>query len=316
MTTYIIGHRKPDTDSVVAPIALEYLFKQSQLWESQATNPKAVIADPLNPETKYIFQKFQVTTPKLISANDVGSQDKVVLVDHNEQSQTLSGLNPEHIIGIIDHHKIKLNTLKVIYMNVKPWGSTSSIIYSLMKQHQVTPDKKLAGIMLTAILSDTIGFKSPTTTSKDKQLATQLASLADINDLKVLTLAIFKAKSDVAKLSDQAMAKNDYKIYDFTQKVFINQIETVEQDQIIARKSGLLKAMDKIKHQENLPLIFVVVTDLLKINSKIIVPTGVETKIAERAFGKKVTANIIDIGPKISRKIDISPAIETALQTS
>ena len=316
MTTYIIGHRKPDTDSVVSAIALEYLFKNSQLWENHAGNPQAVIADPLNPETEYLFQKFQVTTPKLISAKNVSSRDKVVLVDHNEQSQTLSDLNPHHILGIIDHHKTKLNTLKVIYMNVKPWGSTSSIIYSLMKQHQVTPDKKLAGIMLTAILSDTIGFKSPITTSKDKQLAKELTDLAGINDPQALTLEIFKAKSDVAKLSDEAMAKNDYKIYHFTKKVFVNQIETVDQDQIIARKSGLLKAMDKIKRQENVPLIFIVITDLLKINSKIIVPSGEETTVAERAFGNKVIANVIDIGPKISRKLDIAPPIETALQTN
>ncbi|MBD3250202.1 MAG: manganese-dependent inorganic pyrophosphatase [Candidatus Pacebacteria bacterium] len=313
--TYIIGHQKPDTDSVVAALALEYLYNQDPGYGYQ--NPTAVIADPLNPETKYLFDKFNLQAPPLISAAEIKPEDKVVLVDHNEPAQRLPGLNQEQIVEIVDHHKANLNFSQPIFLTFKTWGSSSSIVYYMMKRYSsqpIQPDKSLASLMLAAVLSDTVGFKSATTTDQDKNLATQLATIAGITDLDAFALEIFKAKSNLDDLSDQELVKNDYKQYDFSQSVLIGQLETVEQQKLLTeRKDGLLQAMNQIKQEEGVDLIFLAVTDVLQANTKLLISNQAGGQLAEKAFGGQTQAGVLDIGPKLSRKKEIAPAIERAL---
>ena len=313
MKTYIIGHQKPDTDAVVSALAYEYLAKQIDC--PNQPNPEAVIVDPLNPETTYLFEKFQLNSPRLIKANDLETDDKVVLVDHNETNQRLPNLDQEKIIKIIDHHKVNLNLNKPIFLNFKPWGSTSTIIYQMMQTHQVKPTKQLAALMLAAILSDTVGFKSATTTDKDKELAIKLAEIAEIGDIDAFTLEIFKAKSDLSQLDDYQVATNDYKIFDFGgKKVFVNQVETVDQAEIIAnRKPALIQALAKVKDEMKVDLAFLAISDILNVNTKIVVAGNEEAQVVETAFGGKVVDQVIDIGPKLSRKKEIAPALEKAL---
>ncbi len=315
-TTYIIGHQKPDTDSVVSALALEYLFSKLDCFG--CPNPKAVIADPLNPETEFLFDKFDLTPPEVISAEDIKDDDLVVLVDHNEQSQRLPGLKEEQIVEIVDHHKPNLNLSRPIFLNFKVWGSSSSIVYFMMQQfgkEPVEPGKKLAGLMLAAILSDTVGFKSKTTTKKDKKYGQKLAEIAGINDIDQFALEIFKAKSNLNDLSDKELVKNDYKQYDFAQSVLIGQIETVEQEKILAnRKQGLLEAMNAVRKEEGVDLIFLAVTDVLQVNTKLLVADEASQQIAEQAFFGSTENGILDIGPKMSRKKEIAPVIEQTLK--
>lgn len=312
MTTYIIGHQKPDTDAVVAPMALAYLYSQKECFAYD--NPMPVISHPLNPETTYIFEKFAVETPQIISGADITPEDKVVLVDHNEASQRLVGLPNDQIAEIIDHHKINLDLTKPIFATFKSWGSSCTIAYYLMETNDVTPNKSLASLMLCAVLSDTVGYKSATTTQKDKEVGNKLASLAGITDIDGLTLEIFNAKSDISTLSSQDIVKNDYKIFDFPQKTFIGQIETIRQDEIFRhQKADLLKAMQQIKETEKVDLLFLAVTDILKVNTKLIILGDEEAQIAQKAFSGSVTENILDIGPLMSRKKEFAPAIEKAL---
>ncbi len=311
--TYIIGHQKPDTDSVVAAMALEYLYSQKSCFGY--SQPQAVIVDPLNPETSYLFNKFGVETPQQINSQDIKTDDQVVLVDHNEASQRLKGLNENQIVDIIDHHKANLNLGKPIYMTFKVWGSSCTIAYYLMKQNDVTPNKKLASLMLAAILSDTVGFKGATTDETDRVLGQELATLAGIDDIDAFALEIFKAKSDISSLSDTEIVQNDYKIYQFAQKTFISQLETVEQETLVTtKKEQLLAAMAEVKQQQAVDLLFVAVTDVLKVNTKLLLAGEKEAKIAEAAFGGTVRDNILDIGPKMSRKKEIAPVIEEALK--
>ena len=279
-------------------------------------NSVATITHNLNPETAFIFKKFNQKTPQLITAKDIAPEDKVVLVDHNEQSQILEGLNLDQVTDIFDHHKVNLNFNHPIFMTVKPWGSTCTIAFHLMDTYKLDIPKTLASLMLCAILSDTVGFKSSTTTPVDKDAATKLAKIANINDIDALSLEIFKAKSDTSSLTSEQIVTNDYKIYDFAnKKVFINQLETVEQQNIIAnKKKDLLKALQKIKQDKNLDLAFLVITDILKVNSKILLLSPDEQKVAKQAFSKQAIAidGVLDIGPKLSRKKDIAPAIERA----
>jgi len=312
-TTYIIGHRKPDTDSVASAMALAHLYSQKDCFGYQ--QPQAVIVDPLNPETNYLFEKFGIKTPRLITAADIKADEQVVLVDHNEASQRLEGLNGAQIVEIIDHHKINLNLNTPIFLNFKPWGSSVSIVYFFMKEYGVAPDKKLASLMLAAILSDTVGLKGATTTQRDIEFSKELAGIAEISDVNEFALEIFKAKSNIADLSDEEIVLNDYKIYEFTQKTFISQLETVEQESLIAdKKERLLAAMTNVKEQQGVELLFVAVTDVLKINTKLLLAGEKEVIAAERAFGGTAVDYILDIGPKMSRKKEIAPVIEEILK--
>lgn len=313
MKTYVMGHLKPDTDSVVSAMALAEFYRQSPSFNRP--NAEAVITGPINNETAFLLKKFGVDSPKIISASDIQSDDQIVLVDHNESNQRLEGIKEEQIVEIVDHHKANLSLNQPIFMTFKTWGASSTIIYYLMKENDFTPDKKLAGLMLSAILSDTVGFKSSTCTDQDIKTAKKLAELAEINDLAALTLEIFKAKSDLSQLSCEQMVKNDYKIFDFAgKKVLIDQLETVEQEQLITEKKDcLLEAMQKVKEELGVALIFVVISDILQVNSKILLLGTQEQEIAELAFSTKASNQIIDIGAKLSRKKEIAPAIEQTI---
>ena len=313
MKTFVIGHSKPDTDSVVSAMAMAFLTQNCP--NDKYENPIAVMAGDLNPETSYLFEKFAVEKPAIITAADIQAKDKVILVDHNEESQRLEGLNNDQIIEIVDHHKMNINFSNPIDIMVKTWGCSCSIIYHRMRIQNITPDKTLASLMLAAILSDTVAFKSSTCTPKDKEMAMELAKIAEITDIDAFALEIFKAKSNVSKLSCEEIVKNDYKVFDFNgKKVLIDQVETVEQESIITEKKDcLLTAMKKVKQEEAVDLLFVVITDILKVNSKLLLLGNDEEATAIKAFGGNVTEQLLDIGPKLSRKKEIAPAIEQAL---
>ncbi|PIY80500.1 MAG: manganese-dependent inorganic pyrophosphatase [Candidatus Pacebacteria bacterium CG_4_10_14_0_8_um_filter_42_14] len=312
MNTYLIGHIKPDTDAVVAPMALAELFHKQECFGY--SDAEVVITDPLNPETGFLFEKFGIVAPRLVTLEEIKPEDRVILVDHNEENQRLPGLNPDQIVEIIDHHKLNCNLKNPIYLTCKPWGSSTTIAYYLMKQNNVVPDQKLASLMLAAILSDTVGFKSATTVSQDRELGAELAKLAEIADVEGFTLEIFKAKSDLSSLSPEEMVTNDYKIFEFSQKTMIGQLETVEQNELLAgKKTELLSAMATVREKLGVSLIFLAITDILQVNTKLLILSEKEQVIAEKAFGGTTDANILDIGAKMSRKKEIAPPIETAL---
>lgn len=313
MKTYIIGHLKPDTDSVVAAMALANLYQNVACFAYQ--NAEAAITEAINPETSFLMNKFGMTAPTILSASDLAADDQVVLVDHNEESQRLVGLNPNQIVEIVDHHKANINFEQPIYLTFKTWGSSNTIVYHMMKSNGFVPNEKLASLMLAAILSDTVGFKSPTCTAKDKEMAMELATIAKVDDLEAFTLEIFKAKSDVSKLSAAEIVRNDYKIFDFSgKKVMIDQLETVEQDKVITeRKNELLEAMGKVKTELKADMIFVAITDILKVNTKLLIIDEATSEIAVKAFGGEVKEQVLDIGAKLSRKKEIAPPIERVL---
>ncbi len=168
--------------------------------------------------------------------------------------------------------------------------------------------------MLAAILSDTVGLKSPTTTDRDTKFAQELAQIAQITDFDAFTLDIFKAKSNVSKLSPVQIVKNDYKLFEFTQPTFIGQIETVEQELLLStKKQELLKAMTQVKKEQKVKYLFLAVTDILKINTKLLILDKPEQEIAQKAFGGTTQDNVLDIGAKLSRKKEIAPAIEKTM---
>lgn len=313
MKTYIIGHQKPDLDSVVAAISFALYSKLNEV-----ENPTPAIIDNLNSETKFVFEKFGLAPPNLITANQIMPEDRVILVDHNELDQRLVGLNQDQIIAIYDHHKVNLNFSLPIEICIMPFGSSNTVAWQLFNEIKYALDPQTASLMLCAVLSDTVGLKSSTTTDKDKLAVSSLSKIAGITNLDELTMEIFKAKSNISALTDEQVVLNDYKIFDFGgKKVLIGQTETVEQESLLSnRKINLLTALQSIKQKENVVLIFLAITDILKVNTKIILLDGEETEIAEKSFNLKSTGNILDIGPKMSRKKDIVPVIEKYLSST
>lgn len=310
MITYIIGHKKPDLDATVSAIAVAEFRKARG-----DVNPTPVIADPINPETEFVFAKFGLAAPELITAADIQPEDRIVLVDHNEVDQRLDNLPQDQITAIIDHHKFNVNFNHAIKITAMPIGSTNTIVYLKFAQYGFTIEPTLAKLMLCAVLSDTVGLKSGTTTDKDRQAVEDLAKIAGLTDIDGLTLEIFKAKSNLSSLTPEQIVKNDYKIYEFAKKTFIGQIETVEQAEVLAnRKAELLSAMEAVKKAEGLDLIFLAVSDILKVNTKLLLGGDEETAVAEKAFGGKAVANVLDIGSKLSRKKDFAPPIEAVLK--
>jgi len=313
MSTYIIGHIKPDLDSAVSAVSLKYLFDRGECFQRRKTIP--VLASPANKETQIIFKKVKAPLPKVLKKYQINPNDLFVLVDHSEKSQRLKGIKNEQITDIFDHHKMVVNFSTPIFITTKPWGSTNTIIYWFMQISQIRPSRQIASLMLAAILSDTVGLKSATTTDTDRQSVKELNKIAQIPDIDALTLEIFKAKSNINNLTPAQIVTNDYKIYKFSgRKVLINQVETVEQEKVLSQKQKLLKAMEKVKIKQKLDLIFMVISDVLKVNSKLIYSNEQERKIVEKAFQGKGEANVLDIGSRLSRKKQIAPEIERVLK--
>lgn len=308
MKTYLIGHQKPDLDSVVAPLAYGELL--------EALGEKNLVPGrigSLNEESKYVFEKFATSPPDLISLKEIKDNDQIILVDHNEKHQRLEGLNEDQIITILDHHRTSLDLRKPIRIDIRPWGATNSIIFDLFLENNLQPETKTAKLMLAAIISDTLGLKSPTTTKADREAVIKLGKITDL-DIKKLTFEIFKAKSAIGKLTPKQIVTNDYKIFPFGGKrTLINQIETVEQESVLKMKVQLIKAMATVKSEQKIDHIYNVVTDILKENSQLIYLDDKDKEIAESAFGGRGKDNVLDIGPRLSRKKQIAPEIEKVL---
>lgn len=311
MQIFVIGHKSPDLDTVASAITYVELLKKSKKYGDKKVI--AVRAGEENIETDYVLKEFDIKLPKHINEYNIDPRDKFILVDHNEKAQRYEKIKNEQIIEIVDHHKLNVNLPNPIDITTKTLGSTSSIIYKMFKEEGIEPSDKIKKLLLAGILSDTVGLKSTTTTDEDKKIAKKLDTKVDI-DTQDLTYNIFKTKSAIKGLSPIEIAKKDFKTYNFgSKKVFINQIETVKPKEIIGKKEQLVKALNKARGGEDCDLGFITVTDILNERLQIIYSNGQEEKIIEEAFNTVGSKNIVDVGSRISRKRDIAPEIEAAI---
>lgn len=307
----VIGHKSPDLDAIASAVAYAQFLQKSQKHEEYEVIP--VRAGEPNPETHQIFELLEISIPPLIQDISIGENDKFVLVDHNEYDQRHDLVQKDNIIEILDHHKININFTNPIEIIVRPYGCTCSIIYELFKDNGIVPSEKVNKLILSAIISDTVGLRSATTTGIDSQIAHELAENAEI-DFADFTLQILKAKSDLSHLTPDELVANDYKIYDIKDyKILIAVIETIDQKIQLKQKEVLLQALVKMKNDLHIDFAFLAIQDTINVNTLMICDTKDEQKILEFAFTARVKNNIVDIGPKLSRKKEIAPAIEDAL---
>ncbi len=301
---YVVGHKNPDTDSICSAIALSGLMNTLGLESKPARQ-----GEPNN-ETKFVLEKFGIELPELLTD---GSGKKVFLVDHSEVSQTLDNIDKAEIFGIVDHHKIgDITTSDPVYFIALPYGCTSTIVALLYEYLGVEIPEKIAGIMLCAILSDTVIFRSVTTTEKDKEIAEKLAEIVGIEDLENLGIQLFREKSGITEKSIREIIVSDFKDFDFSgKKIGIGQVELVSLSLIDDRKNEILSELRKMKDEKGYTAIYFMLTDIMKEGTELLVVADSNEEV-EKAFGKKVENSSIYLEGVMSRKKQVVPPLEKA----
>lgn len=311
MEVLIIGHKNPDTDSVVA--ALAYAELKNQL--DRENSYKAAACGALNNETKFILDYFKITPPLIIEdlSNWTG---KIILLDHTEISQSPKGLNTDEIIEILDHHRLGgLQTTNQVFARIEPLGATSTIVAKIFKEKEILPDQKIAQLLIAGIISDTLFLQGPTTTKEDKDTLEKLNQIAQIDNLEDLANKMFEAKSDLSNMPISEVLTKDYKEFDFgTKKVGIGVCETVKPESVLKFKKELIEELKKLKEKDSLDLIYFMVTDILNKRSQMLILGEEEQAVAEKVFGGKTQDRFLDMGGIISRKKEVVPPLEKFLK--
>ena len=305
MSILVFGHKNPDTDTICSAIAY------AELKNKLGKDVKAVRLGEVNEETKYALNYFKVEKPELVE-NVAGKE--IILVDHNERTQTADGFEEAKVLELIDHHRISnFNVDEPLYARVEPVGCTATIILKLFKENGLEPSKETAGLMLSAIISDTLLFKSPTCTQCDAKAGKELAEIAGV-DLKEYGLEMLKAGTALGDKSEAELLNMDMKIFEIDgEKIGVAQVNTVNEAEVLERKEKLLAEIDNIIAKEGLKFFMLAITNILTNDSTALV-SGNGNDVIEKAFGEKVDSNLVTLKGVVSRKKQIIPPLTKAIQ--
>lgn len=301
---FITGHKNPDTDSICS--ALSY----AALKQAQGVEAVAVRLGEVGKEAQYALDYFQVEAPELIAS--VEEKQAVMLVDHNEPAQSVDGLDKAELLEIVDHHRLGgLNTANPIFVHIEPVGCTATIITKMFDCQKVELPKKIAGLLLSAIVSDTVLFKSPTCTEQDKAAAEKLAVIAGVN-LKEYGMAMLKAGADLGDLTPAQIAKTDSKPFSFGKyKAIVAQISVMDTADILAKKAELVAAMQELCQNEGYDMSLLMVTDIMEESTELVF-VGEPKQLIADAFGKDTSGDSIYLPGVMSRKKQIVPQLTEA----
>ena len=252
---YVIGHKSPDTDSIAAAISYSYLKQQ------QGVEAVAARAGEPNKETQYALDYFKVEAPEYLEKVEAGK--KLILVDHNESKQCVDGAKEADVLELIDHHRIgDFETTNPIFILVRPVGCVNTVIWGLYKAAGVKPSQAVAGMMLSAIISDTVLFRSPTTTEEDKVAVRELAEIAGV-DYEKYGMDMLKAGADISDYSAEKLAGNDTKEFESAGKPFsCGQISVMDLAPINAKKADIMAALEATKAAKGYAASYLMVTDI------------------------------------------------------
>jgi len=302
MSTYVFGHTTPDSDSIVGAISLSYL--KNQLGEDCIPSRQGEI----NPETAFILEKFGFEKP-ILKTNYAG--ENVYLIDFMESSQSPSDIAEATILGIVDHHKLgDLKTATPLEMWVRPVGCSNTIVKQMFDYFGVEIPKDLAGMMMCAILSDTVIFKSPTCTKEDTKAVKELALIAQIEDPKALGMEMFIVKSDVLTDTKRDLVLRDFKDFNMgSEKIGVGQLEVVDLAVFDNMKEELFQAMSDIKAEGERHTVLLLLTDIMQEGSQLLVLSNEKSKI-ETAFKVTLENNQIWLPKVMSRKKQIIPFLD------
>jgi manganese-dependent inorganic pyrophosphatase len=303
MATYIFGHTTPDSDSIVGALSLSYL--KNKLGEDTIPTRQGNI----NPETVWILEKFAYEAPQLKTSY---AGENVYLIDFMESSQSPEDIAEATILGIVDHHKLgDLKTDAPLEMWVRPVGCSNTIVKQMFDYYDIEIQKDIAGMMMCAILSDTVIFKSPTCTKEDTKACKELAQIAGIEDYKAVGMEMFIIKSDVLSASPRELVLRDFKDFNMGgNTIGVGQLEVVDLSVFDTMKAELKEEMKKLKEEGGRHSVLLLLTDIMQEGSQLLVVSDENEKI-ENAFDMKLDSDAeVWLKGVMSRKKQIIPFLE------
>ena len=297
----VVGHKNPDTDSICSSLAMANL--QSKIRGEEVISCRL---GEINEETKYALNYFKVEAPKLIEKVDEGQE--VILVDHNEFTQSVEGIEKAKILAVVDHHRINnFQTSEPLFYYAQPVGCTATVLFELYKSNDVEIEPQIAGLMLSAIISDTLLLKSPTTTDKDKKAVEELAKLANV-DISKYGLEMLKAGTNLDKYTEEELINLDAKSMEKDGvKYIIAQVNTVSIPDVLKRKEKIEQEINKEITSKGLSLFVFVITDIVNSNSTAIV-LGDRTDAISKTY--EIKDNLAQMPGVVSRKKQVLPLVE------
>ncbi|SEQ68775.1 manganese-dependent inorganic pyrophosphatase [Thalassovita taeanensis] len=305
MTIQVFGHKSPDTDSTGSPIIWAWYL--SEIKGTPAA-PK-LLGEP-NTEAAFVLTRWNLDKPEIISGVDVGAP--VVIVDTNNPAELPDGINDADITAIIDHHKLVggLETKGPIDITIRPLACTATILIDLMGDDAAKMPEAIKGAALSCILSDTLEFRSPTTTPHDRAVAEKLAADLGI-DIATYAAELFEAKSDVSAFSDAELLRMDSKEYTIDGTEFrVSVLETTAPKIVLDRKDSLMASMVDVAKEDGADQVLLFVIDILNEEATLMVPNDLVKTVAEKSFGATVTGDLVVLPGIMSRKKQIIPNLK------
>ncbi len=307
-TTLIFGHRNPDTDSICSALAY------ADLKAKCGADVEAIRLGEVSAETQFALDRFGVAAPRLVDSV-AGEASQVILVDHNERQQSATDIGEVTIAEVIDHHRIaNFETAGPLYYRAEPVGCTSTIVLKMFKEKGVAVDPRIAGLMLSAIVSDTLLFKSPTCTAEDVSAARELAAVAGV-EVEPYGLEMLRAGATLGDKSIEQLISMDAKEFSMGDaKVEVAQVNTVDVGEVLSRQTELEDALRDVIDRKGLDLFLFVVTDILNSDSAVLA-LGPRAAVVEAAYGVALSDNRATLKGVVSRKSQIVPVLTKAFSS-
>lgn len=305
---YVVGHKNPDTDSICSAICYAELKKRiaGEAFEARR-------AGNVNEETQYVLDYFGVAAPQLLESAE---NKQVILVDHNEMTQTVDGVKDGEIMEVIDHHKIgDVSTSVPIYFRNQPVGCTATIVYQMYQENNQDVTKEIAGLLCSAIVSDTLMFRSPTCTPVDKETALKLAEIAGIN-VEEYAMAMFKAGSNLSDKTPEEIFYQDFKKFNAGDVNFgVGQISSMATEELFEIAERLKPYIAQACEEQGLDMIFFMLTDILEESTNLIYAGAKAAEFVEKAYGvTREEGDYYKLAGVVSRKKQLIPTFMDALQ--
>jgi manganese-dependent inorganic pyrophosphatase len=305
MTTLVFGHKSPDTDSTGSPIIWAWYLN-----EVKSIAAEAVLLGEPNTEAAFVLKRWDCPKPRIVS--DIADGTRAVIVDTNNPAELPANINALDVVAIIDHHKLVggIETRGPIDITIRPLACTATLLHDLMGSDTAQMPDWVKGLMLSCILSDTLEFRSPTTTPHDRSVAEKLAAELRVA-IPAYAAELFEAKSDVGAFSDAELLRMDSKEYTVAGKELrISVLETTAPKLILDRKASLMAAMSGVAQEDGADQVLLFVVDILNEEATLLVPNDLVKQMAEASFGVKVSGDTVVLPGVMSRKKQIIPSLK------
>jgi len=300
----IFGHLAPDTDATCSALIWEWY-----LTKVQGKDAQAFVLETPNTEAKFVLDRWNVAMPATLGA--LSAEDETVIVDTNNPSELPDNINDTNIAEVIDHHLLTggLQTKGPIKITIRPVAATATVMSWLIGRDLETAPEAIKGLMLSCVLSDTLEFRSPTTTPTDRALAEKLAADLGI-DIPAYAAEMFAAKSDVSSFSDAELIRMDSKKYEVGGTNFrVSVLETTAPAIVLDRKASLIASMPDVAAEDGVDEVLLFVVDILNEEATLLVPNDLVKSVAEKSFGTEVAGDSVVLPGIMSRKKQIIPAL-------